>query len=198
MKPQESIRQQDRKIYGRRFGQISFTIITNIQHAHQELMPDLVKCSHVKYMCLPVILADNVVKSKIQYLPGGEGAQRARGDHIFRRAPANVFKGHGQRALLIQKIVRHHQRKCSRHTKVCQETHGQRYHDTDGDSFLWVLHLFTCQTQAHKMSQCSSKVKTNKGNPRPPNKQTKKKQGLTCSCDAVKSNKSIKARGSSS
>ncbi len=83
----------------------------------------------------------------MQWLPGREGTQRPRSDYIFGRTPAHIFKGHGQRALLIQQVVGHHQRECSRHAKVRQETHGKGHHDTDRNGSLRVLHLLTCNKQ---------------------------------------------------
>lgn len=103
-----------------------------------------------------------ILQKQIQWcLPGGEGTQWTCSDHIFGRAPAHIFKGHGQRALLIQQVVGHHQRERSWHTKVGQEAHGQWHHDANGNGSLRVLHLFTCHTQTHKLSSRLALMKLN-------------------------------------
>lgn len=79
---------------------------------------------------------------KMWLLPGRQSTQWACSNHVFSRAPAHVFEGHGQGALLIQQIVGHHQRERRWHPKVRQEAHSQGHHDADGNGPLRVLHLF--------------------------------------------------------
>lgn len=77
------------------------------------------------------------------FLPGGQGTQRPCRNHIFCGAPAHILEGHGQRALLIQQVVGHHQRERRWHPEVRQEAHGQGHHNANGNGPLGVLHLFT-------------------------------------------------------
>jgi len=77
-------------------------------------------------------------------LPGGQGAQRPHGHHVFGGRPADVVEGRRQGALLAEQVVGHHQGEGGGHREVGQETDEQRGHDGHGDGLLGVLHLLTC------------------------------------------------------
>ncbi len=77
-------------------------------------------------------------------LPGGQGAEGANRHSIRGSFPADILKGHGKRAVLIQHVIRHHHGESGRYTKVRYKTDKQGGDDADGNGSLGVLHLLTC------------------------------------------------------
>ncbi len=75
-------------------------------------------------------------------LPGGQSAERAHSHNVLGRSPAHVGEGLRQRTLGVQLVVRHHQGKSSRHTKVGEKTDQQRGHNANRYGTHGVLGFF--------------------------------------------------------
>ena len=88
-------------------------------------------------------MQNNPKRQQEVLLPGGQGAQRADGHGVRGSLPAHVLKGHGQRAVFVQQVVRHHHGERSGHAEVRHEADEERGHDPDGDGPLGVLHLLS-------------------------------------------------------
>ena len=79
--------------------------------------------------------------SVIHPLPRREPGDGTHADEVLGPHPADVGERLGQRRLDVEREVRHHQRQHARDAEVGEETDEQTRQDTDGNRFLWVLHL---------------------------------------------------------
>lgn len=83
----------------------------------------------------------------IKCLPGRQSTKRTHSYSVFGSSPAHMVKSYRQRAVAVQKIVRHHEGEGSRNTEVGYEANEQRGHDANRNGSLWVFHFLTCDVE---------------------------------------------------